>query len=295
MADTEGPVAEGERCFLTDKNIRGEIQDLVRRGGNLSIAVAYWGEDGAAHTGVAERAKADPESVRIMCDLNSGACNPSEIEKIWSDRVQVRTLNDLHAKVWISETRVIVGSANASTSGLADEMHLGSKIEAALLVRDRKLAADLLKWFDKKWHSRGAKVVDKASLRQAKKLWKKRRKLARKAAIERSTEQPTSDPSELKEKLIRRVADVAEELWQSDDSKDITLRSVRRCQEDSEWRRDYEAYLNDDSVTTTDPKGDLHRAFGRNVKKRIGAESGKVGMDAPEGDLLRNYTELIAG
>ncbi|MCY4515065.1 MAG: phospholipase D-like domain-containing protein, partial [Candidatus Tectomicrobia bacterium] len=245
--------------FLTGASIQEEIVRLVGHGADLSVAVAYWGDGGASHTGIAKRNDAARANVRILCDLHSGACNPFEIAKLRQcDDIVVKTLNDLHAKVWICQSTVIVGSANASTSGLADETQLGSKVEAALVVDDRKLAVDLLKWFNEKWNNRAAKIVDEVSLSKAKDLWKKRRRLARKAAAEHSTEQPTNNPSELKRKLIRRVADVAEELWRSDDSKDITLRSVRRCQEDPEWHRDYEAYLNDNSATTTDRKGDLH-------------------------------------
>ena len=75
-------------------------------------AVAYWGKDATKRTGLAEHP--NRAEVRVICDLLSGACNPNEIEELTRIGVQVKTLDRLHAKVWISGHDVIVGSANAS-------------------------------------------------------------------------------------------------------------------------------------------------------------------------------------
>lgn len=283
--------------FLTGACIQEEIRRLVGRGADLSVAVAYWGAGGACHTGIATRDQSARGNVRILCDLHSGACNPCEIAKLQQcDRVEVRTLNDLHAKVWIGEGTVIVGSANASTSGLADESQFGSKVEAALVVDNPDLADKLRHWFDTKWHSPSARDIDEASLCSAKKIWKKRRKLAGEAAGGSSTEKTTRDASALKRRLLDEIAAVGLRLWSVDQRPDVTLRSVRTCQDDRAWKSDYDTYLRTEP-RDSQRRRQLHREFGKNVKRRIRARSGRSGVkprQPREDDLIGTYTELHA-
>ena len=287
MTPTQASSESGPPCFLTDEAIRKEICHLVGGGEDLYVAVAYWGKAGAEQTGIAERAKAGGAgNVQVLCDLASGACNPEEIERLQAAGVEVKTLDDLHAKVWITASVVIVGSANASTSGLADETRLGSKVEAALLSRHRELARTIRTWFDGKWKK--ARPVDDEALQEARQLWKKRRRVSREVAPA-----PSPAPSASKRSLLDRVVAVAEELWRDGQPSDVTLQAVRVCNQDKAWRHDYAAYLNSDPALREKRRGDLHRAFGRNVKGRLRATSGRDDMPAGKGDLVGTYTELL--
>ena len=101
--------------FLSGTEIQREVSDLVNRDGDTSIAVAYWGHDAVDRTGIAQKKNGN---LRILCDLLSGFCNPFPIEVLRMGEIPVRTLNLLHAKVWINGSNVILGSANASVYGL---------------------------------------------------------------------------------------------------------------------------------------------------------------------------------
>ena len=286
MAVSQDLADNPRRWFRTDGDIRKAIQELVRCDGDLRVAVAYWGKCGAEHTGIADRVQANAGEVYILCDLGSGACNPSEIEKLWknADKIKIKTLDELHAKVWIGEDRVIVGSANASTSGLADETELGSNIEAALMVENRELAQALNEWFKRLW--RDADPVTAERLSKARDLWNRRRKAGGRA-------EPTPEELlQLRKKLVNRVARSAEGLWQSDKSPDITLRSVRSCQDDPGWRRGYKRFIGDDPAGQAKRRDTIHPLFGKTVRARLRAKAGKSGVDALEEDLLGSYTEL---
>ena len=88
----------------------------------------------------------------------------------------VRTLDRLHAKVWIGGNDVIVGSANASRNGLPGEGEQGANanVEAAVLSQDPRLARELRAWFEKQWCA-SSKIEDR-HLKQARQLWKRRRR-----------------------------------------------------------------------------------------------------------------------
>lgn len=157
--------------FLAGPEIQAQVRQLATRSGAVMAAVAYWGQGAAERTGLAENDR--PESVRVICDLLSGACNPDEIETL-ARRVTVRTLDRLHAKVWIASDRVIVGSANASHNGLPgdDEEAANASIEAAVLSRDPSLARQLASWFEDQWCA--SSEIEARHLEQARDRWNRR-------------------------------------------------------------------------------------------------------------------------
>ena len=140
--------------------------------GEVMAAVAYWGEGAADRTGFSENA--DANNVRIICDLLSGACNPTEIETLMQLGLTVRTLDRLHAKIWISGDDVIIGSANASRSGLPgeDEQGASANIEAAVLSQDSDLAREVTDWFERQWCA--STDVQSRHLDLARRLWRRR-------------------------------------------------------------------------------------------------------------------------
>ena len=138
-------------CFLTGADIQTQVRMIASRDGDVMAAVAYWGRGAAERTGLTEHHR--PDNVRIICDLLSGACNPAEIETLLQLGLRVRTLDRLHAKVWIGEDHVVVGSANASQNGLLGEgeQAANANVEAAVLSHDLDLARDLMAWFEAQW------------------------------------------------------------------------------------------------------------------------------------------------
>jgi len=167
--------------FLTGSGIQTEVQRISRRPGKLRAAVAYWGDGAAERTGLSERE--NPEQVRIICDLLSGACNPGEIKSLRQRGFRVKTLDRLHAKVWINGSEVILGSANASRNGLpiSDEDARQANIEAAFLSKEPSLAQELERWFKGRW--KAATEIDDRMLSLAKDLWKRRDGSAKRAFI----------------------------------------------------------------------------------------------------------------
>ena len=112
--------------FLTGADIQTEVRAIASRTGEVLAAVAYWGSGASDRTALTQHDR--PVNVRVICDLLSGACNPAEIEVLRKLGVTVKTLDRLHAKVWIGGNDVIVGSANASRNGLpGDGEHGGQR------------------------------------------------------------------------------------------------------------------------------------------------------------------------
>jgi hypothetical protein len=126
------------------------VCDLVKENSSLALAVAYWGAGAFEKLGIS-----GDKEVRILCDLLSLGCNPYEIEKAlaapYAPAVKVRHVPRLHAKVYLSEEAVIVGSANASTNGLGD--HPGANVEAAIHTSDGSASAGARTWFENIWGS----------------------------------------------------------------------------------------------------------------------------------------------
>ena len=158
--------------FLTGSNIQAQVRSIASRSGPIMAAVAYWGKGAAELTGLCKRD--DPASVRIICDLLSGACNPTEIERLKDQDFSVKTLDRLHAKVWISGDEVIVGSANASHNGLPGDYEeaANASIEAAVLMRNSRLARKLSAWFEEQWCA--SSEIEEHHLEQAREMWRRR-------------------------------------------------------------------------------------------------------------------------
>ncbi len=161
--------------LLIGTEIQQAVSALVNREGDVDIAVAYWGHDALERTGIANKGNGN---LRVICDLLSGACNPSPIATLRGSGVLVRTLDRLHAKVWINGNDAILGSANASMAGLPtpnDDLRR-CRDEANIEIRDETLAQSLRTWFDERWDL--ARDIEDRDLRRARILWSQRRRSA---------------------------------------------------------------------------------------------------------------------
>lgn len=132
----------------------------------LRLAVAYWG------------AGADFDlrgRCRIVCDLESGGCNPFVIRKLLErDHCIVLKRRRLHAKVVIGSHGAVVSSANMSTNGLgAEGDDLSGSIEAGYFVaanmEDHRAMAN---WFEQIWNE--ATTITECDLALAQEKWNAR-------------------------------------------------------------------------------------------------------------------------
>lgn len=95
------------------------ITDFIKGSQEVIIVAPYFGDGAFKELGFDNFNK----SCTIVCNLFSGACNPKEIKKFMSPELgfSVRTLDNLHAKIYWTNKGVVIGSANPSANGLAFE------------------------------------------------------------------------------------------------------------------------------------------------------------------------------
>lgn len=160
--------------LLSNPDILSLVKEMCgKTQSKLQIAVAYWGDGALKETELSDRIKSNPETVKVICDLESGACNPQEVQCLLDKNVQVRTLKNFHAKIWICDDVVIVGSANASSNGLGFFNDKTSNTEAAICVTDKSFAHEARQWFDDQWNHKKA-VYAQHRIYLARLRWKAR-------------------------------------------------------------------------------------------------------------------------
>jgi hypothetical protein len=159
--------------FLSESEVIQKYQEQLRSDGSGRIAVAFWGNNG--HTRLFGKEIKQP--LRVICNLDSGACDPSVIRDLRSrEQVQVRNHPRLHAKVYLTSKAVIVGSSNVSTNGLAISSEEGPPgwVEANLLCLEPSIVEKASKWFEEIWKSRECTEIKEVDLKAADERWKRR-------------------------------------------------------------------------------------------------------------------------
>lgn len=141
--------------------------------GKLDLAVAFWGSGV-----ISELSLRRDRKIRILLELHSGSTNPRAVEELVRLFPEgVRSVERLHAKAYVGENKMAVGSTNASANGLGLEGAEATQwVELMLETVDRAAIADAQRWFNDLWSR--AEKVDPASARfmEAKVAWKTRRK-----------------------------------------------------------------------------------------------------------------------
>lgn len=137
--------------------INEEVTEPVR------FAVAFWG------------AGADYKlrgACKIICDLESGACNPNVIRNLLKrDNCVVLKVADFHAKVVIGSAGAVISSANMSTNGLgAEGADASGTIEAGyFLPKQISEYEKIAIWFDEIWGK--ATPISEDDLANAERKW----------------------------------------------------------------------------------------------------------------------------
>jgi hypothetical protein len=131
--------------FLNEVGALAKIKEIFGRAQQAKIAVAFWGRGAVQALGL-DRPDLEAE---IICNLDSGACNPSEIGKLRRLRPHIPVRSDprLHGKLYWTPGGIVIGSSNASTNGLAVEDGLVGWAEANIFSDDPKLIEAALAWF----------------------------------------------------------------------------------------------------------------------------------------------------
>jgi hypothetical protein len=152
---------------LKGEHVLEEIAACIEKSASVKIAAPYWGEDAI------ERLKLErttsPSKHQIICNLESGACNPRPIRTLirvlgWTVLTNAR----LHAKVYIFDNSAIVGSANPSSNGLTDDAtRRHGWHEVCVKLTDKRSVAKLRHWFESISHPPQSRTVTSKSLRDA--------------------------------------------------------------------------------------------------------------------------------
>ncbi|WCT76312.1 phospholipase D family protein [Novosphingobium humi] len=170
--------------FLDEHGALEQLRNMLALTQSATLAVAFWGD------GAIERLALDRPglALKIICNLESGACNPFELRKLRALAGPGNVLSDprLHGKVYRTDSGAIVGSSNVSTNGLAVEgSGLRGWAEANLFTAEESVLSDLDCWIDARENAPDTHVVTEEDLLAAEALWKERSKLAPPSVLDR--------------------------------------------------------------------------------------------------------------
>lgn len=155
--------------FLSNTEYLAAVRDAISSAKNIDAAVAFWGAGSEALFSESS------VPVRIVCNLLSGGTNPSPIRSLRDiDTVQIHHSSSLHAKVLLTDTVAIIGSANFSTNGLHYEGdELAGWLEAGILTDDRDVLEKVAGWFSTLWNS--SFPIEESDLLAASTAWERSR------------------------------------------------------------------------------------------------------------------------
>lgn len=152
--------------------ILAKINDLIdisdHRADRMRIAVAFWGNG-------SDQLIRGNGHFQILCNLEHPGTHPWVIERIRGlHNVDIRRLDELHAKVFIGSGGVFVGSANLSERALGmQRSDVQGWIEAGVYIEGRSDdQSEANAWFESIWATAG-EITDK-DLELAKASWQQR-------------------------------------------------------------------------------------------------------------------------
>jgi len=158
--------------FLNETDALKCIQDIVSKSDEIKFAVAFWGQGAIENLGLKDRSKRP----QILCNLDSGACNPDVIKKLL-ETCDVKRHEKLHAKVYWTKVGMVMGSSNASTNGLAVEGDAGKGWREANIFSDDPAMLNSAKaWFDRLFNE--GIPVQKDDIDKYRALWNTRKRHA---------------------------------------------------------------------------------------------------------------------
>lgn len=156
----------GKIALLREFELGPAFRKAVRKGGQINIAVPFWGTGAIKTLGLSK-----DDSVRIICNLYHPGCNPDVIADLIDLGLDVRMHRRLHAKVYATPHVAFVGSSNVSSNGLTAEGREASGwIEANVMNDEPSFVRDVNALFDTLWRDRtNTKRISPADIAAAKK------------------------------------------------------------------------------------------------------------------------------
>lgn len=155
--------------FLAGSHYLDFIESAISTAKQIDIAVAFWGNGSETLLSKSNAKK------RIICNLGTGGTNPKAIKTIKTQPyAEVKTNIKLHAKIILTDSVLIVGSANFSTNGLhlEGEELLGWN-EAAIATDDPETISSAKAWFQAQWDE--SHDISSQDLSNAEALWQRGR------------------------------------------------------------------------------------------------------------------------
>ncbi|WP_010510526.1 phospholipase D family protein [Komagataeibacter europaeus] len=143
------------------------LKKALNKATNACFAVAFWGRGAAEEIGMG-----DGMDIRIVCNLLTGGTNPDEIRKLIRRGAKVRQLNNLHAKIGVTDHFSFLGSSNMSTNGLGNDGAEAGWMEANVIYENR--CPIITEMFEDFWE-KSSKIEDD-HLIAATKVWELRRR-----------------------------------------------------------------------------------------------------------------------
>jgi hypothetical protein len=162
--------------FVFGKSYNSEVKSVLSVVGDIDAAVAFIG------SGADKWLSSKTSKYRLIINLSSGATNPIEIRKMRKRKnCTIRQLDSLHAKVFISGTATVIGSANLSANGVGLEGSETSSLEEAGIVTPT--SDDIRQWFNELWNK--SKKIAEDDLKEAQEKWNQRRSIRKNGNLPR--------------------------------------------------------------------------------------------------------------
>lgn len=133
--------------LLREDQLATEFGKLRRASRRLSFAAPFWGLGAAKTLGL----KAG-DKVRVLCRFDAPACNPGELLELAKLGASIKSHSRLHAKMYIGDKVVVVGSSNPSRFGLTQEGDVvGGTVEANIMTDDPQVVKSVSGLFKDLW------------------------------------------------------------------------------------------------------------------------------------------------
>lgn len=155
--------------FVNGPELSRQLAVAIRNATTARLAVAFWGNGAADMLGI--QGESDVK-LQVVCNLLTGGTNPHEIRTLLSRGVDVRQLNDLHAKFGVIDDLSFLGSSNMSTNGLgAEGAELGWREANVIYNRSRP---EIVTMFESFWGK--STEITETDLETAAAAWAARRR-----------------------------------------------------------------------------------------------------------------------
>ena len=155
--------------FIDGPELSRQLANALKNAKTARLAVAFWGLGATERLGLQHKAGV---KLQIVCNLLSGGTNPHEIRTLLSSGVDVRQLNDLHAKIGVIDKLSFLGSSNMSTNGLGDEGDEAGWREANVIYNHER--REIYEMFEGFWEN--SSKIEEVDLDKAALAWAARRR-----------------------------------------------------------------------------------------------------------------------